>query len=161
MSYADFANAICHKAQKAAAAMVQARITANALESLLPIENVFGGIGVESLTSKRVVCECRRATPALPWEGNWQADLVVRVLCPVADIAEDDFHELAGQIFAFFFQEPATVCARLSNATIKFTAQFIVPTGASWDTQPGADGKEAEFMSEQQFQVLCSGSVID
>ncbi len=160
MSYADFANAITHKLQKAAAEMVQARITANELEALLPIENVFGGIGNSSLTSKRVVCECRNAVPNEVWEGNWDADLTVKVHAPFADIAEDDFHELAGQIFALFFQAPADVCARLSNATIKFTAQFIVPTGCGWDIEPGADGKNAEWVSEHRFKVTCSGSVI-
>lgn len=166
MSYADFANAICHKLQKSAQEMVQARITANGLESLLPTANVFAGIGKTGVTSKRVVCECKRAVPAEPWEGNWMADLKIRVICPYKDISEDGFHELSGQIFAFFFQEPATVCTRLSNATIKVTAQFIVPRGCGWDVVDDSGSETdragaASWESEHDFQVLCSGSVIE
>lgn len=166
LPYADYANAICHKTQKAAQAMVQARLTAGAQELDMPLASVFGGIGVGDLTATRVVCECKRAVPQTPFEGNWDADLAVRVIAPAADIAEDDFHALAGQIFAFFFQEPATVASRLSNATIKYTAQFVWPTGANLDLFDDSrssrdDVGNGSFMSEQNFRVTCSGSVID
>lgn len=161
MSYVDFANAICHKAQKAAAAMVVSRITANSLESLLPIANVFGGITNSDITATRVVCLCKQAVPGEMWEGNWLADLTVEVRAPEADIAEDDFHALAGQIFAFFFQEEETVSSRLSNSTIKFTCQKIFPRGCGWNIEPGADGNGAEWVSEHRFQLQCCGSVID
>lgn len=161
LAYTEFANAICHKLQVAAAEMVKARITANELTDQLPLANVFAGIGIGDLEATRVVCLCQRATPQHPWEGNWQAELSVVVVAPFADIASvDEYHALAGQIFAFFFQERETVCSRLSNADVKFTAQFIVPTGASWDIDRGEDGKDATFVSEQSFQVMCSGSVI-
>jgi hypothetical protein len=163
MSYTNFANAICHKTQKAAQEMVKARIVANGLESLLPAESVFAGIGGGLLTAKRVVCECKNAVAAEPWEGNWMADLKIQVRCPHEDISEDDFHELAGQIFAFFFQSKSDVETRLSNATIKYTAQFVIPRRASWDieNEGDADAPSHVWVSEVEFQVLCSGSVID
>lgn len=160
LPYTEFANAICHKLQKAGQAMIQDRITANALESDIPLANIFAGIGNGSLTAKRVVSICQSAVPNMQWEGNWDADLSIIIVCPASDISEDDFHSLCGQVFAFFFQAPADVCSRLSNPTIKITAQFIVPTGCGWDIEQGATGEGANWVSEQKFRVTCCGSVI-
>jgi hypothetical protein len=105
-------NAICHKTQAAAAAMVQARVTAGAQEEDIPLASIFPGIGIGDLTARRVVLVCKRAVPQTPWEGNWDADLQVQVIGAAADFdSADDFHAYAGQVFAFFFQEPETVCA--------------------------------------------------
>lgn len=161
MSYADFANAICHKTQKAAQAMIQARIVANAITAIATT-SVFAGIQSSELTSTRVVCVCRNAVPAEPWEGNWLADLTIKVIAPFADYADaDDFHELSGQIFAFFFQDKEDVATRLSNATVKYTAQLVVPKGSTWDIEAGADGQSSNWSSEMSFQVQCCGSVVD
>jgi hypothetical protein len=164
LAYTEFANAICHKLQKAAQAMVQARITANSLEVEIPLANVFGGIGRLGLTSTRVVCLSQNAVPSEMWEGNWMADLDVGVIAPFSDIDEDDFHSLSGQVFAFFFQAPETVCARLSNADVKFTAQAIYPRGQSWELVRDDDERLATpvaWQSTIKFQVHCSGSVIE
>ena len=160
MSYTDFANIICHKTQKAAKAMIQARITANSLETLLPTANVFGGMEGSAVTAKRVVCLCQNAVTAENDEANWMADLTIQVICPYSDIAEDDFHELAGQMFAFFFQGVDTTATRLSNADVKYTAQRIFPRSQRWELGMDANGDPAEWVSELAMQVLCSGSVI-
>jgi hypothetical protein len=160
LAYTEFANAICHKAQKAAQAMIQARITANGIEAEIPTGRVFAGIGNGDLTAIRVVAICQSAVPNLHWEGNWDADLSIVVVAPASDISEDDFHSLCGQVFAFFFQAPADVLSRLSNADIKFTATFIIPTGCGWDIESDGEGNGANWVSEQKFKVTCCGSVI-
>lgn len=160
-SYTTFANAICHKLQKAAAAMVQARIVANGLEADIPTENVFGGIGGTAIASKRVVCLCQNATSEEIYDGNWAADLDVEVTAPASDMAEDEFHAFAGQVFAFFMQAPATVIERLSNSSIAFTAQAVYPRSQSWELTADDDGQNASWTSRMRFQVHCSGSVID
>lgn len=158
LPYTEFANAICHKLQKSAQAMIIARILANGLQSDIPTENIFAGIGNGTLTALRVVAICQSAVPNLQWEGNWDADLSIIVVAPASDISEDDFHSLCGQVFAFFYQAPADVCDRLSDSTIKITAQFIIPTGCGWDVEDASG--EANWVSEQRFKVTCSGSVI-
>lgn len=165
LHYSFYSNNICHKTQVAAQLMVQDRVTAGAQESDIPLESIFAGIGIGDLTAKRVVLLCKRAVPQTVWEGNWDADLQVQVIGPAADFeSADDFHAYAGQVFAFFFQAPATVCERLSNPTVKYTAQFIVPTGANWEfLDENVEGWHgpASWVSEQNFRVTCSGSVIE
>jgi hypothetical protein len=161
MAYSDYANAICHKTQKAAQTMIQARITANSLESMMPTASVFAGIQLGALTTPRVVCLCQNATVSEPWEGNWLADLKIQVIASVNDYDDaDDFHELAGQMFAFFFQAHSDVMTRLSNATVKYTTQQVLPRRQSWDIEPGPDGQPTNWISEAEFQVQCCGSVI-
>lgn len=160
-SYTVFANAICHKLQKAAAAMVQARIVANGLEADIPTENVFGGIGGTALAAKRVVCVCQNATSGEVWEGNWLADLDVEVTAPAAEIGEDEFHAFAGQVFAFFFQAPGTVISRLSNADVAITVQAIYPRAQSWELTADDEGTNASWTSRVRFQVHCCGSVVE
>lgn len=164
LPYTEYASNICHKTQVAAQLMVQDRVTAGAQESDIPLNSIFAGIGIGDLTAKRVVLVCKRAIPQTPWEGNWDADLQVQVIGPAADFdSANDFHAYAGQVFAFFFQAPATVCDRLSNTTVKYTAQFIVPTGANWEflnEQTEGWKGPASWVSEQSFRVTCCGSVI-
>lgn len=160
MAYTDFANNILHKLQNAAKEMVQARITANSLTGLLPLANVFAGIGGGDIEAKRVCCLAKSGEAQVPWEGNCMAELRIEVRAPAADVAENDFHELAGQIFAFFFQAQETVQTRLSNSSLAFTAQFVIPRQCGWDLEEGADGQSAEWVSWWTFGVMCSGSNI-
>jgi hypothetical protein len=161
LPYTEFSNAICHKAQKAAAAMIQARIAANGLEADIPPENVRGGISREALTPMRVVCLCQNATAQEPWDGNWAADLEIEVTAPFADYEEDDFHALAGQVFAFFNQSREDTRERLSNADIKFTAFDVAPRGQTWVLEQDDEGKNSSWTSRARFEVQCCGSVIE
>lgn len=159
MSYDVYANAICHKAQKAAEAMLQAAATAGDLD-VIGADQIFAGLRIGQVTSTRVVCTCRRANYEEHNDGNWDAELVIKVHAPESDIAdEDDFHELCGGVYAHFFQSEETVQTNLSNATIKFTAQKVYPRSQDWDFDSGADG-EGVWLSSLVLSVKCCGSVI-
>lgn len=160
LAYTEFANAITHKAQKAAAAMIIARITANGLEADIPTANVQSGISRQPLTAMRVVCLCQSATAQEPWDGNWAADLEIEVTAPYVDYEEDAFHALAGQVFAFFNQSRETVRERLSNADIKFTAFDVFPRSQGWQLEQDETGANSSWTSRMKFEVQCCGSVI-
>lgn len=154
MSYALYANAICHKVQEAAKAMLQAAIVAGDLD-VVDSSAIFSGIEPADLTATRVVCICKQAVVEEFYDGNWSAELVVRVSAPAADYAsQDDFHEVCGGVFAQFFQLPEGVCASLSNSDIAFTAQAVYPRSQAWDRD------EQVWESHLVLTVKCCGSVV-
>jgi hypothetical protein len=153
MSYDVYANAITHKAQKAAQAMLQTAADADDLD-VVESSAIFAGLEIGEITSSRVVCTCRRAQYEEQDDGNWDAELVVKVFAPFSDISDaDDFHELCGGVFAHFFQGPATI-TNLSNAAIKFTAQRCTAVSQEWDFDDGV------WESRLVLSVKCCGAVI-
>lgn len=154
MSYATLANAITHKTQKAAQAMYQSSIALGTLD-LVTADQVFAGIGPSDVTATHVVCTCRRADAEEIFDGNWTAELSIEVRAPAGDYTDEDvFHELCGGVFAQFFQDPATVTAELSNATVAYTAFAVYPRSQEWER----DGDR--WASRLTVTVKCCGSVV-
>lgn len=155
MSFADYANAITHKTQRAAKSMLQSAVTDGGLD-VVSSASIFAGMEAGTVTSKRVECVCKKATVEEYPDGNWDAELEVRCIAPAADFpTDDDFHEFAGGVFAHFFQAPSTVCENLSNETLKYTAQAVYPRSQDWDRDDDA------WVSRLVLSVKCCGSVIE
>ena len=107
-----------------------------------------------------MVCVCKRATAEDIFDGNWTADLTVRIEANASDTDETAFHALAGQVFALFFQDPLAVAAALSNAEIEFTAFAVYPRTQEWEILEGENGHGSGWVSELVVTVKCCGSNI-
>lgn len=157
MAYTDYANAICHKTQNAAAAMLQAAVTGGSV-TLIASASIFAGIGRSELPLPRVVCVCKRAQQEDYPDAVWAADLTINIYASSQDTTEDDFHELCGQVYSRFFQAPATVQSELSNSALEFSAHFVVAQSQAWDLV--SDDDDAHWTSELNLLVKCCGSYI-
>lgn len=157
MAYDVYPNIVTHKAQLAAQAMLVAAVTAGTID-LVSADSILAGIGNDNVPLPRIVCVSKRATVEEIYDGNWDAELIIRVIASAQDTTAEQFHEICGQIFGHFFQAPSTVCTQLSNVTIQFTAQAVYPRSQSWDLV--ADENDATWESELMLNVKCCGSVI-
>lgn len=157
MSYTDYANAICHKTQKAAQAMLQAQVASGGLD-VVESSQILAGIEPDDVPATRVVCVCKQATAEDGGDdGNWDAVLVLSISAPAADYPdEDDFHELCGAVYAHFQQGKYDTAANITSAaaSIIYTAQCVRAVSQSWDR----DGDT--WRSEMVLSVKCCGSVI-
>jgi hypothetical protein len=153
------ANNITQKCQAAGQAMIVAAITGASITTIAAA-NVFSGIENGNVTGKRIVTECKRAQVESEgaYDGNWICDLIVRVIAPAADVSEDEFHALCGDIYKEFFQARALVEAALSNATIEFTAHHVYALSQEWDLL--TENESNYWVSELLLAVNCCGSVI-
>jgi hypothetical protein len=158
MAYTEYANAITHKCQNAAALMLQTAVTGGSI-TLVASGSIFAGIGRSELPLPRVVFVCKRAQIETPsgFDGNWIADLSIKVYASAQDTTEDEFHELSGQVYHRFCQDPATVGAELSAASLEFTAFTVIPQSQSWDLM--SDEDDAHWESELVLSVRCCGAV--
>ena len=153
------ANSICQKVQLSAKAMLTPNADAGDLD-LVPSQHITAGIATGSMALPRVVCVCKRAIAEEIFDGNWTADLTVRVEANATDTDETAFHAMAGQVFGLFFQASETVAAALSNATVEFTAFAVYPRTQEWDILEGENGNGSGWVSELVVTVKCCGSTI-
>jgi hypothetical protein len=155
----SYANSICQKLQLSARAMLRAAVAAETL-TLMPSDNINAGIETTDATALGVVCLCKRATAEEIFDGNWTADLTVRVTAAFADTTEDQFHAIMGEVFAHFMLSPADVATNLSNASEEFTAFAVYPRDQQWDLVDDGSGNGALWQGDLVVTVKCCGSVI-
>lgn len=156
----SYANNITHKCQLSAQAYLQAAVTAGTI-TLIASSSIFAGLGLDSITSRRVVCTSRQAQmEETQFNGNWMAELEIVTRAPFSDFTEPEFHALCSEVWAHFFVSEETLLTGLSNETIGFTAFKAYKRSQGWDVEPGADGKPAEWVSNLRLDVKCAGTFI-
>jgi hypothetical protein len=125
----SYANDFTGKLEDAARAYLR---TSKAVEgednlSVFSTAQIQAGIDDESVGLPRIVCVCDSAEVSEIYDGNWKGMLEIQVIASAQDTTREAFLDMCGEVFAHFFQAPATVCTSLSSAEIEFTAQAVRP----------------------------------
>jgi len=154
------ANSICQKLQLAARDYLRAEVTDGGI-TLLGASSILAGIETGSLPLPRVVCISKRATVEDFYDGNWTADLTIRVVADAADTDETAFHLLLGDVFSRFFISPDALTVSLSNSSLEFTAFAVYPRSQEWDLLAGVNGNDSGWVAELVVTVKCCGSVVE
>jgi len=143
------ANNITQLCQKAAKAFLDAED----LSFITDEESqIVTGIASDDVQLPMVVCQCSQATAAIPYEGNWSALLRVEIRSNADDTAQDEHHEWAGEVFAKFMGGISETRQLLSNQTLGFTCQQLLPSRQGWEINDNS------WVSYIELQVECCGT---
>lgn len=113
---------------------------------------IVTGIFSDDLTLTTVVCQCQNADAAVPYEGNWSATLRIELRNNADDVTADEHHAMAGELFSKFMVSVADGRLNLSNQTLGFTCQQLLPTQQGWEINDGS------WVSFLLLQVECCGT---
>lgn len=145
------ANNITQLAEKAIVAFIVGQGPAN-----IPVANIYGGIGANEpplIPCVKVIAG--DATPEIPFDGGWVVPVSIEVHTGARDESSDQHHVEAGEIFGYFFSDPAALALLISSQALAFSAFFVYPTGQN---APRKDG--THWISASNFDVHCCGSYI-
>lgn len=118
-----------------------------------PDSQIVTGISSGEVALPNLVCQCKNADAAVPWEGNWSATLRITVRSNCDDSTADEHHERSGDVFGMLMTDTAK--GDLSDALEGFSAQQVLPISQGWDVD------EDTWVSWIEFQVECFGSDAD
>jgi hypothetical protein len=113
---------------------------------------IVTGIAAGDFALPMVVCQCQQAESAVPYEGNWSAVLRIELRSNCNDVAADDHHTNAGELFGKFMTSVAAGRAFMSNEDLGFTAQQVTPVQQGWEVN------DESWVSYLILQVECAGS---
>jgi hypothetical protein len=153
----SYANDITGKLEDACVAMLQAAVTAGTI-TLVASDSILPGIDNGDVPLPRVVCVSDDARVEEIFDGNWDADLSIKIIASSEDTDRQGFRDICGEIFAHFFLDRDAVRVALSNADIQFTAHEVYPREQMKSFVSGQDGNE--WNAELRLSVKCCGSVI-
>lgn len=143
------ANNITQLCQKAA----KAYLDAEDLSFITDEESqIVTGIAVENMMLPAVIVQCANADAEVPWEGNWSALLRVELRSNAEDTTQDDHHSHAGELFGKFMVSVAAGRAGLSNETLGFTCQQLLPVRQGWEIN------DESWVSYLELRVECAGT---
>lgn len=145
------ANNITQKCQQAA----RAYLTAEELSFITTAEvQIVCGIHRGEMQLPMVICHCQSADAEMPWEGNWSALLRVEVRTQAddSDIDGDDHQVMAAEVFSKFMVSIPAGRLAMSNETIGFTCQQLLPMRQGWEINDGS------WVSYLELKVECAGT---
>jgi len=113
---------------------------------------IVTGIASDDISMPTVICQCAQAQAAVPYEGNWSATLRIELRSNADDTSQDEHHERAGELFGKFMVGIPEGRQFLSNQTLGFTAQQVLPVRQGWEINDGS------WVSYIELQIECCGS---
>lgn len=116
---------------------------------------IVEGIASSDMMLPAVVCQCQQATASVAFEGNWAATLRIEVRSNADDTTQDEHHDRAGEVFGVFMTSRANYVVNMSNATIGFTCQELIPMEQGWELN------DDSWVSYLVLQVECAGTYFD
>lgn len=143
------ANNITQLCQQAAKALLDAHDLSFITDETTQIVT---GIAAEDIALPMVICQCTQADAAVPYEGNWSAHLRIEVRSNCDDTTQDEHHENAGEVFAVFMGGIQETREALSNSTLGFTAQQVLPVRQGWEIN------DSSWVSYLELTVECAGT---
>ena len=146
------ANNITQLCQKAAKAFLDSEDLSFITDEETQIRT---GIASSDIELPMVVCQCMTADAAVPYEGNWSALLRIELRSSCDDVAQDTHHEYAGELFGKFFDTVPAGRGHLSDETLGFTCQQLLPVRQGWEINDNS------WVSYLELQVECCGTYFD
>lgn len=125
-------------------------------QALTEISNIYEGLQNVDKQFPCVVVLCKRAEAEEVYDGNWSADLVIRVESQASDTTETQHHARAGEVFSKFMGDASTLETDLSGSLTGFTAIKIYPRLQVWDLV--TQDESQYWVSEIRLTVKCCGS---
>ena len=148
------ANNITQKVQQAA----KAYLDSEDLSFITDEETqIVCGISRGEMNLTQVVCQCKSADAEVPWEGNWSALLRVEIRSQADDDDEEGAAHFAnaGEVFEKFMVSITAGRSALSNQTIGFTCQQLLPVNQGWEIEGGS------WVSYMELRLECAGTYFD
>jgi len=143
------ANNITQLCQKAAKAYLDSEeLSFITDEESQIVTDIYG----EGIMLPCIICQCQNAQAEVPYEGNWSATLRIELRENCDDTGQDEHHANAGELFEKFMVSVADGRLAMSNESLGFTCQQLLPTQQGWEVNDGS------WVSFIVLQVECCGS---